>query len=400
MTKDWKYILYLACLGALLAFLLLSKNKEYDWSITLAHDDKNPYGTYALNKLMAATQKVENRYETFYELKDSLAKPKNLFILAQHFEPDTVDTQAMLNYVYRGGTIFISANSIRGKLADTLDIQTKDYFFENKNSFQQSDSTIVHLCNTLLDTAQKFYFRRENIYSYLLPTDSLKKNSTAVSTTIIAKNEKQKAVAIKVNFGKGYFVVSSLPLVFTNIYLLKDENHQFISALLSYLPQRDMLRTEYYQLGRMETASPLRFILLNEPLRWAYYITIVSILIFIVFEAKRKQRIIPIVKPPANTTLEFVNTIAGLYYESKDHKSIALKKISFFQEALRSRYYFTVQPQSPAYVASLALKTGADEQSIQHLADSIRLVLTKEKISAEELTLLTNHIQKFWNKQF
>jgi hypothetical protein len=31
--------------------------------------------------------------------------------------------------------------------------------------------------------------------------------------------------------------------------------------------------TEYYHLGRMESTTPLRFILTNEPLRWGYYIT-------------------------------------------------------------------------------------------------------------------------------
>ncbi|MBS1557875.1 MAG: DUF4350 domain-containing protein [Bacteroidetes bacterium] len=398
MTKDWKYFLYLTSLFALLAFMLLSKEKKYDWNVSLAHDDKNPYGTYVLNQLLRPTQKIKYGYKTFYELKDSIGQQTSVLILAQHFLPDKEDARAMLKYVQAGGHIFIAANYLSGKLADTLGVQTKDIFFENPGHYESSDSMYIRLSNTQLDTARMYYFKKQNTFSYLAPADTSIKKSEQTKTAIVATNEKSKAVALKVHFGKGFFILSSTPLVFTNLYLLENDRSQLASALLSYLPPHEIYWTEYYQAGRLEARSPLRFILLTEPLRWAYYITVAAILIFILFEAKRKQRIIPVIKPLVNTSLEFVSTIAGLYFEKADHKSIALKKILFFNESVQNRYHFTIHAQSPHYVRSLSLKTGVDELAVQRVADSIRLILSKEKISAEELTQLTKHIYDFWNK--
>jgi len=57
--------------------------------------------------------------------------------------------------------------------------------------------------------------------------------------------------------------------------------------------------------------TPLKYILSQESLKWAYYILIVSIIVYIIFQGKRKQRVIPLIPPLKNTTLEFVRIIAS-----------------------------------------------------------------------------------------
>ena len=188
-------------------------------------------------------------------------------------------------------------------------------------------------------------------------------------------------------------------MIFTNIYLLNEQNHQFVSALLSYLPENILRRTEYYHLGRMEATTPLRFILTTEPLRWAYYISIIALLVFIIFEAKRKQRIIPIVKPLTNTSLEFVATIGTLYYERGDHKNIAEKKIHFLFDQIRTHYLLNLHNQNEGLVFVLAKKSGAPEQTVRELITLIDQITAKEKISSAELTDLNKAIEKFQLKK-
>jgi hypothetical protein len=188
-------------------------------------------------------------------------------------------------------------------------------------------------------------------------------------------------------------------MIFTNIYLLNEQNHQFVSSLLSYLPKNTTRWTEYYHLGRMEAATPLRFILTTEPLRWAYYISIIALLVFIIFEAKRKQRIIPIIKPLANTSLEFVATIGNLYYERGDHKNIAEKKIQFLFDQIRTQYLLNLHDPNEGLVFVLAKKSGVPEQTVRELITLINQVTAKEKISADELTNLNKAIEKFQLKK-
>src|SRR5690606_4234179 len=131
------------------------------------------------------------------------------------------------------------------------------------------DTAYLHFVNPSLDTSMYFYYRRDNIYNYFNRFDTTR-------TTVLARNDLGNPVSLLVKWGKGNIYLNSTPLAFTNIYLLSQDNHAFVAGSFSYLPVDDLQWTEYYHLGRMESRTPLRFILTNEPLSWAYYLTIIS----------------------------------------------------------------------------------------------------------------------------
>jgi hypothetical protein len=84
---------------------------------------------------------------------------------------------------------------------------------------------------------------------------------------------------------------------------------------------------EYYKPNKFRAAqTPLRYILSVPAYRWAYYVAIFSILIYVVVYARRQQRIIPIIEPFKNLSLEFARTVGTLYYQQKDHRDLAEKK--------------------------------------------------------------------------
>lgn len=401
MGKDWKYIVYLLILVSLLLVVVLGKDKQYDWQVTYSHEDKNPFGANALDKLLPSIfEKVEHRYKTFYELKDSISTNENMMIIAGSFTPDKEDAIAMMNHVEKGGVLFVSANYIRGTLADTLGLRTHDYFFDGSQTFQENrtDTATLQITNSRLDTSLYFHLRRENIHNYLGPADTIFTKNLSLPGKVIAKNDFGQAVAVRINWGKGYFIFSSTPMVFTNIYVLNQENHIMASSLLSYLPKVKTYWTEYYHLGRMEAATPLRFVLTHEPLSWAYYISILSLLVFLIFESKRRQRIIPVVKPLTNTSLDFIGTISKLFFEKADHKSIATKKILYFQEHVRSKFYLTQNLQAQDFAKALANKTGVSEMYVDELISLIHRINQQEKISKEDLLRLNKSIQSFWEE--
>lgn len=392
--RDWKYIAYLTLLVVLLATLFLSKSKQYDWTVTLSHDDKDPYGTYAFNQVLptVVTSPVINSYQTLYELKDSLSSGENIIVIASSFGPAQEDTEVLLNFIKEGGSALISANYFFGVFADTLGLTTRDFYFEGENTLELNDTTSLHFVSPIMDSTRQFHFRMSNMNQYISDVDS------AEATTLI-KNDNHQPVAVKIKLGKGLLLVNCTPMAFTNIHLLNAQNHEFVSALLSYLPPVKTTRTEYYHVGRMETATPLRFVLTNEPLRWAYYLTIISLLLFMIFEAKRKQRIIPVIKPLQNSTLEFVATIGNLYYQQGDHKNIAEKKIQFFFEQIRQHYWVTTQHRDEGFMTMLIRKSGVPETTVRNLMAQIQSISSKEKISAAELMELNKALEKFNQKK-
>ena len=395
MNRDKKYIFYIGILLALLAYVFLSRPARYDWSVTYSHQDKNPYGTYAFAQLLPrffSNHQIRNSYKTLYELKDSLSKQDNLLIISSRFSPDKEDTKVLFTLIESGATAFISADHFGGILADTLGLETADSFFQGERAYSIADSAELHFVNSAFDTAQLFSFRRGNIPNYFSRVDS-------VQASVIAQNDFHQPVTIRIKRGKGNLILNTTPMMFTNIYLMAKENHQLVANSLSYLPANDLLRTEYYHLGRLEVGTPLRFILTTEPLRWAYYITIVTLLFFIVFEAKRRQRIIPLIKPLSNTTLEFVATIGNLYFQRGDHKNIAEKKIQFFFEYVHSHYRIPTHQRDAYFVTALAGKSGVSTEVCERITQLINQISGKDKINKEELITLNGLLDKFQLKK-
>jgi hypothetical protein len=396
--KDWRYILYVA--GAIVLFLIvkLTSPKQYDWTVSLEHDNKDPFGAYALHALLPSQFKsvrLTTSNQTFYEFKDSLQKKETVFILASNFSGDKEDTEALLDYVGKGATAFISAQYFWGKFADTLNVSTSDYFFADANAMQAgktysaSDSSSLRFANHALDSTRTYFFKRDNIHNYFETFDTTR-------TTIIAWNDRHKPVSLKVQWGDGHFILNSTPIAFTNIYLMRSEHlAEFAGKMLSYLPERNVYWTEFYQVGRRESATPLRFVLTNEPLRWAYYLTLGAILLFMIFEAKRKQRIIPVIKPLANTTLEFVSTIGNLYFQKGDHKDIAEKKIQFLMEQIRAKYWLHTTRIDDVFLTSLASKAGKSLEEVMILFKTIKTISSQPSVSAEQLMDLNQKIEKF-----
>jgi hypothetical protein len=391
MKKDWKYILYISVAFGLFVVVKLMAPKQYDWSVTFNHRDKNPYGAYALDQLLPTifpAEGITHSYQTLYEIKDSLKRVGNVLIITRAFSAGKEDTNALLKHVETGGSAFISSQYFWGHLIDTLDFSAADYLFKEGNIFDKKDTSELRLVNPTLDTTQRYGFRRDNVYNYFEHFDTTK-------TTVIARNDKGYPITIRIAWGKGNIILNSTPLAFTNIYLLSKDHEHFVSQMLSYLPKAPLEWTEFYHLGRMESETPLRYILTTEPLRWAYYLAIVGLLIFMVFEMKRKQRIIPVVKPLANTTLEFVSTIGNLYLQNKEHKKIAEKKIAFLLEHIRSKFYLNTNKLDAVFFEALSRKSGKSETEIVTLFKTVTSIQAQPHITEQQLIELNKQIENF-----
>ena len=167
--------------------------------------------------------------------------------------------------------------------------------------------------------------------------------------------------------------------------MLKEDNHQFVAGILSTLPEGSLHWSEYYQLGRLEAQTPLRYILSEPSLKWAFYITISGIILFMIFESKRTQRVIPVIAPLKNDTLVFVKTIARLYYLKKDHKQLAAKKILHFVDHLKQKLLIDVNDEVGEVISRVAAKTGSSEEDVRAVMDMINKISASKYISSDDL---------------
>jgi hypothetical protein len=392
MKGDGKY--YALIIGVFLIVFLASYFKEdpTNYTHTFSHRDKNPYGGYVLNELMPdifGDSKVEHVNRTLYEIEDDLGPDKNLLVIADYMNAGQEDIDVLLEAVDEGmNALIISQGSYL--LADTLGFEFDTNEFNYMINANQ-DSSMVSFVNSGMPSGE-FKYKRDAISHFFDDLDSL-------SYGTIARNLGENPVAIKVAYGKGNIILCSTPLAFTNDYLFFDNNHEYVSAILSFLPKRDIIWSEYYQLGREETRTPLKVVLTSPSLKLAYMLVVVAILLFMIFEAKRKQRIIPVVKPLANTTLEFIGTIANLYLRKKDHWDIAQKRIQYFQEYIQGRYFMSFKKFDEDFFQKLAAKSGNDVVEVKKLFDLIQRVKASGTVNETELKTLSDKIEAFYGRK-
>lgn len=399
MSKK-KYTPYLF-IGIALLLLVLAElliPKPLDWTVTLSAQDKNPYGAYGLWKVLPELfpeQDLRNLHLTLHET-DTISAA-NYLILAENFSPDRQDTKALLGKAAEGKNIFIAASSFHGLFADTLRVRTENLLFRTmaeddylggRQSAARKDSVYLRF-TSLQPAAQHYAYTLPAVPSYF---DSIPENSQ-----VLALNHEDEPVFFRKSWGKGQLYISSSPLAFSNYYLLEGQNHAFIEGSLSYLPEAPLLWTEFYQLGRLESSSPLRFVLSQAALRWAYYVGMLVLLLFILFGLKRRQRPIPTIEAPRNTSLDFADSIGQLYYQQGDHLDLARKKIIYLKEFIRSHYRLIFSTQDPAFEAQLVQKSNRTEEEVRRLLQLVRQAEAGRAYTADDLLKLHRATENFYH---
>ena len=189
------------------------------------------------------------------------------------------------------------------------------------------------------------------------------------------------------------------PVVFTNYHLLKSKRHsKYTEAILSYLPDARILYKSKNKVGDDLSRSKLRFILSNPALKYGWYLGLVSLLLFLIFNAKRKQRIIQTITPLENSTVAFTKTIGNLYFETKDYTNLIHKKITYFLEYIRRTFYLDTQILDDKFVKNLASKASKNHKDIKTLVDQIAHFRAKAIHTEQDLLDLITLIEDFYTQ--
>jgi hypothetical protein len=392
--KDLKYIFLLTALFVLYILVEIFSPQPANWTVTYDEDHKIPYGTYVLNELMPDLfegQSIQNSNATLYDLKNSDNDFENLLIICNSFSLDREDEDALVEMLEKGKHVFIAAGWFYGTLFDSLNISVSHSLVKDFAGVR--DTSLIYMSDgSSFDEEGPFKYLSSHASLFFYAYDSLKAD-------IIATDHEKDPVLIRYQIGEGSLILCTLPMAFTNYYMLRDRNEYFASNALSQLPVGKVHRTNFYQYGRLEPMSKLRFVLTQPPLAWAYYLMVSAILIYLLFESKRRQRAIPVVAPPKNSTLDFIGTMGNLYFNKGNNKNIAIKKITYFLDHLRQRYFLKTDKLDDDFERKLAMKTNKSPEKTKELLNLIKIVEQKKMLSDQELIELNDKIEDYYFNQ-
>jgi len=375
-----------------------NRPKPINWSQTYSRYDKIPYGTFIfrdmVEKLYPGTICLNNNEPPYVSLEPYLEddgyknQSGNLYIaVSNSFIPDSFDTDHILSFVSRGNTALIAAYYFSGDFTDTLGFE-ETYIWEGNDSTQSKE----HFVNRHLKHTSDYYFRKGIVVRGFDKIDT-------ANAHVIAVDDDNRPTILKYNIGNGSMIICSNPVAFTNYTIMSHKNRGYFERVLAYIPPvyGDIIWDDYYAIGKREPQSPFRYLLSQEPLRYALWIGIIGTCIYLFWFGRRKQRIIPIVPPITNTTLEFAHTVGTLYFERGNHKNIAEKKITHFLEFIRSRFYMKTNVLDKAFQAELYEKSGIELMNIERLCAHIDAIRQSSTISEESMVSICTSIDDFYH---
>jgi len=145
--------------------------------------------------------------------------------------------------------------------------------------------------------------------------------------------------------------------------------------------------------------SSLSVIRQHSSLLWAFWLTVIGLLLFIFFNIKIKQRAIDIIKPNINTTVSFTETVGRLYFQKKNNNHIAEKMITYFYEHIRNKYFISTAVINDEFLNSLSGKSGVPKEKVQSLFALIEEIQSGVITDDEKLMHLNSEIEIFYKKQ-
>ncbi len=366
--------------------------KQVDWTLNCNISSKSPYGCYILNDLFGTLfpkQHIEYNEDGFYTSLDSnLVGHKNIIVVTPDFKPDKYDIGALLNYVAKGNDVFISSSNFGRLFLDTLKIKISSPIIDTSIFKNNTDKLI--LLNRRLRNDSGFHYNRK------LPQVTITSFDT-LHTLKLGTDQQGNLNFIRTKYGSGKIYFHTQPLVFTNYHILHG-NGEYAAKVLSYLPIRTTVWDNYYKPDRLVNSSPMRYILSQPPLQSAYYLLLITLLIYMVIESKRRQRVIPVIVPPGNHSLQFIKTIGSLYFKQRDNADLARKQTQYFKEYLREHYFLTGISANHDCAVMVSAKSGVPADFVQKLFETMESYELAQKVSEGELIGLNRDIEMFYKQ--
>ncbi|HYG39702.1 MAG TPA: DUF4350 domain-containing protein [Cytophagales bacterium] len=394
-------------------YFIYTNTKTYTWYETYDGEDKNPFGNYVLVELLKG--KVKSDFVlTKTPLEDELRtkeKDGNYIFIGDNLPLDSSGSKTLLKFVKEGNNAFIATNNPPWELFENLpaneciDIEEEEVEDDYQIGFVEDTIARFDLTHPKLKPKKELVFNhkiRQKAANYRWNyLDSSFFCSMEPKVILMGTLNDTLINFYSVKYGKGNFYFHTNPIAFTNYYLLEEDGRHYAESVFSHLKKGTIHWDEYskmlnYSAASERVESPLKFILSEPGLRTALYITLSLILVYIVFYAKRKQRVIPLMESNANSSLEFTETIGRLYFQQHNHKKLCGQKMKFFLGFIRERYSLATNNLDTAFFNRLSLKSGVPLNKVQIIFNQYHRIKSLNDITEDTLINFHQALEFFY----
>ena len=372
MNRKTVIILIILILAGILGLLIYnyisSKIPKYKWTESYGYKSDEPYGCKLLYNLLSEETEVVRLNKSLKKQLPLTDRNTNYLFIGNYYNSDSAEVELLMKYVANGNKAFIFTTSYPNQILEKLTEfkMVYDYYDTTQVSIYFTDAdTIAYTFHyqSLKDTISNYWHCVD--YNYF--TDTLEQLSGYHKLSYVEGH----VCYYSVKYGKGEIFFHTIPILFTNYNIITDDGYQNAMNCLKYMNKNKIYWDEtrqFFSNWDMPDSSPLRYILSQTGFRWAWYIGLSLILIFLIFKSRREQRIIPIINKPQNTTVEFNKAISTLYFQSNDNSIIAEEIMKMFLLHLKTKFNIIVNlSKYENYISDISKRSDLNEEIIRDI---------------------------------
>ncbi|MCB0706706.1 MAG: hypothetical protein KDC34_15430 [Saprospiraceae bacterium] len=409
MSYNQRTIIVLGVLGLLLTlvfYIFGGNTPRQDWQEHYRSNSKSPYGTFVIHELLSnyfSNEPFEN-IETRFDSIDFGNGSSNYVYIGNQLSLDSISFQAVIRFVEAGNTALLATNELPFKLIDQLFPYQCDVYDWLGYEWEKDSSASVRVWQPEGAGDWEVQVRYHNNiveYAWSFIPESVFCETDNQEKTLGQIWEYQDNFVL-IEYETGQFLFHSNPILFTNYFLKDTSGFLYAQQVFSWLEEGPVFWDNYSIINSsrrnpnaaedsrsFDGEGPLSYILSEKSLAWAWYLTLGGMLLFLIFRAKRKQRVIPVLEPNRNTSLEFITSIGRLYFVRPNHRKLALEQMRLFLLHVRSRYHLYGRDADDTFIDQLSTRSGIDREVLKSIIQIHQNIKGSPSIS--EVTLINFH---------
>lgn len=349
---------------------------EYSWWPNYRYDNDQPYGTKYLYELFQKDM-PEDSFKLLQKkpslIIDETETNSLIFYIGYNTFYDSLTTVWLKDYIDKGNSVCIASDRLPFQLInDIYELDTMLFYTEYYES-----KTVSTSFNSESDEEYNFHYQwakdtSEYAWRYFSET-TMESYWKKFLYTPISVIDNDKPNFLKIQFGQGSLYIFTTPLFLTNYFLISEEGFNYSNAFFNSLGDYekvywdDFSRMPNFGFGNstIDKNNPLEFILENTALRWAWYLFLVGILLFILFMLKRRRKPMKIINADKNTSIEYAKAVGLLHYKTAGHTDLANRLMKIFQHFIHSKYGIGQHLEREDQIKQLSLHSGLSKKRIE-----------------------------------
>jgi hypothetical protein len=361
---------------------------EKKWALYLNKDSKLPYGNflaYSSLKYYFPETKIETlakgfRYNSIDDrMKYDSSGPSLLVLQGLDFYLSAEEWRSLKTFISSGNEVILFCSRLDDKIEKELNCYKQQ---PRRDEEQVNYSRIAAkeneaILTTVDDPHRRYGYKGRSLqgfFTFAEDTIMAEQDSAAIyfsSYPDTLGHTGDQPDFVRYSLGGGHLTLHAAPLVLSNYFLLQDGNESYLTSIWQSFPANvsGVYWNDYYK--RRQESSGIGMLFNYPATRLALILAIATMLAYVLFEGKRKQRMIPIIPPLKNDSVSFVETVGRLYYNKGNHTNLAHKMIQRFLEWVRARYYLNTNLLNDEFTRQLTAKSGQPEAHVRALMDMI-----------------------------